>query len=350
MKKILLIAVIAILCITLAACTNPLASLREFFNKKAEVNEIPMEDEKEEEKTEDLSEVASKQPEDTIATVLYYKDYDNLLVPVMRYIPKGDLGVAKAAVKGIIYSPELMEDLKPTGLLPTLPQGTKINGAVIKEDGLAIIDFSQEFLNFDTKEGEALGVKALVYTLTEFPNINAVEIRVDGKNIDEMPYGTKIGGPLKRTEINLVKPENLSDKLSKVMVYYQKKGRGNYSYFVPLTKLVSGYTNSAEAALTELLEGPEVDVGLENPFPKGTNLLGVEVSDGIAFVNFSEEILDTGSPAEERAILKSIILTLKEFPAIKKVRIFVDGKTVENSNSIGSDEYIDVPVFVNFYE
>lgn len=350
MKKILLIAVIAILCITLAACTNPLASLREFFNKKAEVNEIPMEDEKEEEKTEDLSEVASKQPEDTIATVLYYKDYDNLLVPVMRYIPKGDLGIAKAAVKGIIYSPELMEDLKPTGLLPTLPQGTKINGAVIKEDGLAIIDFSQEFLNFDTKEGEALGVKALVYTLTEFPNINAVEIRVDGKTIDEMPYGTKIGGPLKRTEINLVKPENLSDKLSKVMVYYQKKGRGNYSYFVPLTKLVSGYTNSAEAALTELLEGPEVDVGLENPFPKGTNLLGVEVSDGIAFVNFSEEILDTGSPAEERAILKSIILTLKEFPAIKKVRIFVDGKTVENSNSIGSDEYIDVPVFVNFYE
>lgn len=350
MKKILLIAVIAILCITLAACTNPLASLREFFNKKAEVNEIPMEDEKEEEKTEDLSEVASKQPEDTIATVLYYKDYDNLLVPVMRYIPKGDLGVAKAAVKGIIYSPELMEDLKPTGLLPTLPQGTKINGAVIKEDGLAIIDFSQEFLNFDTKEGEALGVKALVYTLTEFPNINAVEIRVDGKTIDEMPYGTKIGGPLKRTEINLVKPENLGDKLSKVMVYYQKKGRGNYSYFVPLTKLVSGYTNSAEAALTELLEGPEVDVGLENPFPKGTNLLGVEVSDGIAFVNFSEEILDTGSPAEERAILKSIILTLKEFPAIKKVRIFVDGKTVENSNSIGSDEYIDVPVFVNFYE
>jgi len=350
LKKILLIAVIALLCISLAACTNPLVSLREFFNKKAEVNEMPMEDEKEEEKTEDLSEVASKQPEDTIATVLYYKDYDNLLVPVMRYIPKGDLGIAKAAVKGIIYSPELMEDLKPTGLLPTLPQGTKINGAVIKEDGLAIIDFSQEFLNFDTKEGEALGVKALVYTLTEFPNINAVEIRVDGKTIDEMPYGTKIGGPLKRTEINLVKPENLSDKLSKVMVYYQKKGRGNYSYFVPLTKLVSGYTNSAEAALTELLEGPEVDVGLENPFPKGTNLLGVEVSDGIAFVNFSEEILDTGSPAEERAILKSIILTLKEFPAIKKVRIFVDGKTVENSNSIGSDEYIDVPVFVNFYE
>jgi len=350
LKRKLLIAVIALLCISLAACTNPLVSLREFFNKKAEVNEMPMEDEKEEEKTEDLSEVASKQPEDTIATVLYYKDYDNLLVPVMRYIPKGDLGVAKAAVKGIIYSPELMEDLKPTGLLPTLPQGTKINGAVIKEDGLAIIDFSQEFLNFDTKEGEALGVKALVYTLTEFPNINAVEIRVDGKNIDEMPYGTKIGGPLKRTEINLVKPENLSDKLSKVMVYYQKKGRGNYSYFVPLTKLVSGYTNSAEAALTELLEGPEVNVGLENPFPKGTNLLGVEVNDGIAFVNFSEEILDTGSPAEERAILKSIILTLKEFPAIKKVRIFVEGKTVENSHSIGSDEYIDVPVFVNFYE
>ncbi|NLM43750.1 MAG: GerMN domain-containing protein [Clostridiales bacterium] len=348
MKRKFIIAVIVLFCMTLVACSNPLVSLREFFNKKTEVNEIPMEEEKEE--TEDLSEVSSKQPDDSIATVLYYKDYDNLLVPVMRYIPKGDLGLAKAAVKGIIYSPELMEDLKPTGLLPTLPQGTKINGAVIKDDGLAIIDFSQEFLNFDTREGEALGIKALVYTLTEFPNISKVQIRVDGKTVDEMPYGTKIGESLKRTEINLVKPEILNDKLSKVMVYYQKKGRGNYTYFVPLTKLVSGYTNSAEAALNELLEGPEAYGGLENPFPTGTNLLGVEVNDGIAFVNFSKEILNTGSPAEERAVLKSVILTLKEFPAIKKVRIFVDGKTLENSDSIGSDEYIDVPVFVNFYE
>lgn len=348
MRRKLYIILVVLLCITLTGCSNPLASLREFFNKKTAIDIKLPEDEIKE--TDDLSEVSSEQPENTRATVLYYKDAENLLVPVMRYIPKGDMGLAKAAIKGIIYSQELAEDIKPIGLSPTLPQGTKINGAVIKDDGLAILDMSKEFLSFGSAEGEEIGVKALVYTLTEFSNIKSVQIRIDGKQIDEMPFGTKIGGNLKRSEINLIKPEKLGDKLSKVMVYYQKKGTGRYSYFAPLTKLVSGYTNSAEAALNVLLEGPDPKTGLKNPFPVGTKLLGVEVNDGVAYVNFSEEILNVSTLAEERAIVKAVTLTLREFPAIKKVRLFVNGQTVENTESIGSNEYLDVPVFVNFYE
>lgn len=340
-----------ILCVMFfsTGCTNPLTSLREFFNKKtAVIDEEPAKDEIKEK--EDLSEVSKEQPENTRATVLYYKDGDNLLVPVMRYIPKGDMGLAKAAIKGMIYSQELVEDIKPTGLLPTLPQGTEIKGAVIKDDGLAIIDFSEDFLNFNSKEGEILGIKALVYAMTEFPNIKSVQIKVEGKLVEDMPFGTKIGEPIKRSEINLIKPEKMSDKMSKVMVYYQKKGSGYYSYFVPLTKLVTGYTNSAEAALNALIEGPAPNIGLRNPFPEGTKLLGIEVNNGVAFVNFSDEILSIASLAEERALVKAVTLTLGEFDTINKIRLFVEGQSIENTESIGADEYLDVPVFVNFYE
>lgn len=340
-----------ILCVMFfsTGCTNPLTSLREFFNKKtAVIDEEPAKDEVKEKV--DLSEVSKEQPENTRATVLYYKDGDNLLVPVMRYIPKGDMGLAKAAIKGMIYSQELVEDIKPTGLLPTLPQGTEIKGAVIKDDGLAIIDFSEDFLNFNSKEGEILGIKALVYAMTEFPNIKSVQIKVEGKVVEDMPFGTKIGEPIKRSEINLIKPEKMSDKMSKVMVYYQKKGSGYYSYFVPLTKLVTGYTNSAEAALNALIEGPAPNIGLRNPFPEGTKLLGVEVNNGVAFVNFSDEILSIASLAEERALVKAVTLTLGEFDTINKIRLFVEGQSIENTESIGADEYLDVPVFVNFYE
>lgn len=330
-------------------CTNPLAALRDFFNKKtAIINEEPVMDEVAEK--EDLSNVTKEMPDGTRATVLYYKDGDNLLVPVMRYIPKGDMGIAKAAIKGMIYSPELSENIKPTGLYPTLPQGTVIIGATIKEDGLAIVDFNENFLNFDSVEGEALGIKALVYTLTEFPNIESVQVKIEGKEIEEMPYGTKIGNSIKRSEINLIKPDKMDDKMSKVMVYYQKKGSGYYSYYVPLTKLVSGYTNSAEAALYALLEGPGSDLGLRNPFPDGTKILGVEVNDGVAFVNFSEEILNMTSMSEERALTKAVTLTLGELESISKVRLFVNGNTIENTESIGSKDYLDIPVFVNFYE
>ncbi len=351
MKSKSLLLLVAVLCAVMlfTGCTNPLSSLRDFFNKKtAIVDEEPVMDEMAE--REDLNNVTKEMPDGTRATVLYYKDGENLLVPVMRYIPKGDMGIAKAAVKGMIYSTELSENIKPIGLYPTLPLGTEILGATIKEDGLAIIDFNENITDFDSEEGEALGIKALVYTLTEFSNIKSVQIKIDGKEIEEMPHGTKIGSPLKRTEINLIKPEKMDDKMSKVMVYYQKKGSGYYSYFVPLTKLVSGYTNSAEAALSTLLEGPGCDLGLRNPFPDGTKILGVEVNDGVAFANFSEEILNLTSMAEERALTKAITLTLGELESISKVRLFVDGHTVENTESIGSKEYLDIPVFVNFYE
>ncbi|MDD4504029.1 MAG: GerMN domain-containing protein [Clostridiaceae bacterium] len=348
-KLILLLALLIFCTLILTSCNNPLTSLWDFFNKKAD----PIEDNKEQvqEETQSMSEISTSQPENSRATVLYYKDNENFLIPVMRYIPKEDLGVAKTAISALIYSPEKAQDINTAGLTPTLPMGTKINGAVIKEDGVAILDFSKEFLNFSSDKAEELGIKAIVYTLTEFPNIKSVEIRVEGQKIEEMPKGTEVGSGLKRTEINLHTIENLGEKLSKVVVYYHKKGSGTYSYFVPVTKVVSGFENRAEAAISALLEGPIDGSSLKSPFPEGTQLLGVQVNDGMAYVNFSEQILaKQGDKAAENAMIKAVTLTLKEFPEVSKAKIFVNGKIVENTDGVGADNYLNVPVFVNFYE
>lgn len=340
-----------LLCCTLilAGCSNPLTALRDFFDKKPDT--IDNNEEQVKEEAPSMTELSSAQPENSRATVLYYKDNENFLVPVMRYIPKGDLGIAKTALTALIYSPEKAQDLSATGLTPTLPMGTKINGAVIKESGLAIIDFSKEFLNFSSEKAEELGIKAVVYTLTEFPNIKSVEIRVDGKAVTDMPQGTKLESGLKRTEINLQPVENPGEKLSKVVVYYHKQGSGEYSYYVPVTKLVTGFENSAEAAINSLLEGPTDGSSLSSPFPDGTQLLGVQVDGGTAYVNFSEQILaKQGNKAAESSMIKAVTLTLKEFPEISKAKIFVNGKIIENSDGLGADNYLDVPAFVNFYE
>lgn len=349
-RKLVLVLTLLFCCtLVLASCSNPLTSLRDFFDKDTE--RIDANKELMQEETQSLSDINASQPENSRATVLYYKDDENFLVPVMRYIPKGDLGIAKTALSALIYSPEKAQDLSAAGLTPTLPMGTKINGMAIKESGLAIVDFSKEFLNFSSAKAEELGIKATVYTLTEFPNIKSVEIRVDGKAVEEMPQGTKLESGIKRTEINLQAVENPGEKLSKVVVYYHKKGSGAYSYFVPVTKVVSGFENSAEAAISALLEGPVDGSSLINAFPEGTQLLGVQVSDGMAYVNFSEQILaKQGDKAAENTMKKAITLTLKEFPEISKTKIFVNGKIVESTDGIGADNYLDVPVFVNFYE
>ncbi len=347
-KNIIFVALVLCCTIILSSCSNPLASLRDFFNKDTKVAEEQIEEPAEE--LPSLSEVSAEQPANTRPTVLYYKDWDNLLVPVMRYIPK-DMGIAKSAVNALIYSVENAADLQPTGLLPSLPMGTKINGAVIKEDGLAIIDFSKEFLTFTTAQAEETGVKAVTYTLTEFENISAVQIRIEGKLLEQLPLGTKLTAEMKRDEINLQASENSGDKLSKVMVYYQKEGQGDYSYFVPVTKLVSGFENRVEAALTSLIEKPVAESGLISPFPEGTKLLGVQVSDKIAYINFSEELLSNkDDKVSERAMIKAVTLTLKEFNVISKAKLFVNGKALENISTADANGCLDVPVFANFYE
>lgn len=352
MSKKYAIFIVLLLCSTLvlSSCSNTLTSFREFFNKDSEATADNLLMDEPVEILPSLSEVSSVQPENTRATIMYYKDHDDMLVPVMRYIPKQDLGIAKAAVNGLVYSIESAEELKSSGLKPSLPMGSKINGAVIKDDGLAIIDFSEEFLTFSSKKAEEIGIKAVIYTLTEFPNISSVQIRVNSRQINEMPLGTALSEKMERSDINLQASENSDDNVSKVMVYYQKKGQGEYSYYVPVTKTISGYTNSVEAALNALLQSPNYESGMISPFPQGTELLGVQVKHGVAYINFSQDII---AKNEDRIavndMIKSITLTLKDFSVISKAKLFVDGKSLDYTDGIGADEYLDVPVFVNFY-
>jgi hypothetical protein len=111
MKKRYAIFLALLLCCTivLTSCSNPLASIREFFNKGTETAEGTDSAANEQ---QSLSEAMAVQPENARPTVMYYKDSDNLLVPVMRYVPKNELGIAKATLSALIYSPEKETDLK----------------------------------------------------------------------------------------------------------------------------------------------------------------------------------------------------------------------------------------------
>lgn len=86
----------------------------------------------------------------------------------------------------------------------------------------------------------------------------------------------------------------------------------------------------------ELLKGPQ-DPLLRKTLPPEAKLLSLEVANGIAYVNFSKEVQTKhwgGSTGESMSILSLVhSLTLMEpltsSSAIQKVKILVEGKTVE---------------------
>lgn len=86
-------------------------------------------------------------------------------------------------------------------LLSLIPEGTEIMGARI-EAGIAYLDFNEQF-RFNTLgiEGYRSQIEQIVYTATEFSNVQKVQFLIEGQQVDYLGgEGFWVGGPLGRED------------------------------------------------------------------------------------------------------------------------------------------------------
>lgn len=88
------------------------------------------------------------------------------------------------------------------------------------------------------------------------------------------------------------------------------------------------YTPKKVLKLLIMKEGAPPNSGPYEPFlPSQTKILGVEVKDGLATVNFTRDVLNVeGSEKMQRYAVFAIVKTLTEFPKIKQVKFQVEGR------------------------
>ncbi len=334
-KKVIIIVLIVALGLSLYGC-GAIETMKGLISKEEPDVEIIRSDEEEFGLAEDSN---------LRDTVLYYQNENGYLVPVKRQIPWEE-GIAKAALRNMLDSPIIREDIGIIGLKPIIPTGTEILGMSIdQERGTCKVDFSSHVMDCQTKKEEENLVKGIVYTLTEFPNIQEVQIMVDGKVVSEMRYGTNIQKPLKREDINVV--DSSTSGNSKVIVYYKGTSNGEYEYYVPVTIPTSAPSANVLTALEELFKGAPELSGLYSDIPDGIALQGVEVNDGIAYVDVQledEDIISDQVTFDNMS--KNIGLTLNQFSDISYVEILIDGQTIEEAglDLLNQDT---VPVFAN---
>ena len=111
-----------------------------------------------------------------------------------------------------------------------------------------------------------------------------------------------------------------------VAVYYLKITDQD-EYLVREVHKLPDNKNILEAALQELVTGKPLTPGAYKVLPPQTKILGVNVEDGLATVNFSRQVLaaNVGSKGEALGI-QSIVNTLTEFSEIQRVSFLVEGK------------------------
>lgn len=335
-KKLLILAIVLVLALGLFGC-KAIDTMKDLITSEEPEIEIIRSDE-----DENFLDDASLRN-----TVLYYQNENGYLVPVKRKVPWEE-GIAKAALKNIMDTPTIREDISSIGLKPIIPAGTEIIGMSInQETGLCKVDFNNQILNCQSQKDEENMVKGIVYTLTEFPNIKEVQFMVDGKIVPELKYGTKVQKPLAREDINVV--EDLGTGKSKVVVYYKGTSNGEYEYYVPVTVPTSAPNANVLTSLEVLFEGAPALSGLYTDIPEGVDLQGVEIYNGVAYVDVIThdfEILEDQTVFNN--MTKNIGLTLKEFPEIEYVEILFDGKTIEEAG-LDLEAQEAVPVFANEY-
>ncbi len=276
-------------------------------------------------------------------SVMYYENDTGYLVPIKRDVAWEE-GIGKAVLKNMVDSVAIREEIGKIGFKPVIPKETEILGMTVDEDTkVCKVDFSSHILNYDSKTQERNIIKAIVYTLTEFPNIDEVQITVDGKILDELKHGTRIDLPLKREDINLVETSEVMEEggYSKILVYYKGTNQEKYDYYVPITIPVSSPDISPEFVVRRLFEkAPEGLEGLYTDIPNGVEFKSAKVDKGTIVLELDlneEELLANQDVIDKMS--KNIGLTLNQFDDIEKIKLSVKGKMLQDT----------VPAFANEY-
>jgi len=278
---------------------------------------------------------------------VYYQDDDGCIIPMTRWI-QPQLGIARAAVSLAIDSPVAREETAYYGVYPILPEGTEILGIDIK-NGVAVIDFNRNLLNYGTAYSERNIVAAVVYTLTEFDTIEKVKILINGYTPGLLKYGTDLSEPIGREDLminaNLSKLPAGKEKLD---IYYLKKANDSFTYPVPVSVTIEGrQTDSLPGMLITKMLAYKPEGGIYSEVPEGAYLNASYVRNGVLTLDFNGKFLSYQGTAREEAILKQLAYTLRQCGGITKVNIMIDGRSVDLPGGTNVSAGLAIPVTIN---
>jgi germination protein M len=101
--------------------------------------------------------------------------------------------------------------------------------------------------------------------------------------------------------------------------------RGGQIWLAQELRTVPDDQRVPQAVVEQVLAGPRVK-SLFTPFPAGTRVRSVTVSDHVATANFDAQVLTASVGAETEAYgIQSLVYTLTDLPEIQKVRFTVEG-------------------------
>ena len=119
------------------------------------------------------------------------------LVPARRTAPPGGTSARlESALRALLAGPT--PDEQHQGIRSEIPEGTALRGVQIRR-GVASVDLSSAFAQGGGSNSMLARVWQVVYTATDVGGVSAVQITLDGRQVQALGgEGVAIGAPLRR--------------------------------------------------------------------------------------------------------------------------------------------------------
>lgn len=318
-------AIILLMSIFLAGCG--LFGTKDKENIDPPNNEVTHFNEGEDVEASPDAEMAGEESDDTVMRDIYLIDKNGLVVAQSLPLPKTE-SVARQALEYLVSDGPVTSVL-PNGFRTVLPAGTEVEVHI--DNGMAYVDFSEEFTGYNASDEKKI-LQSITWTLTQFDSINAVELRVNGYPLTEMPVdGTPISpdGLTRADGINTEFNSDVADitNTRPVTVYYLTQGTDDF-YYVPVTRRVTNTEkDNIVAVIKELSEGSIMQTALISALNDGVALMEEpKIEEGNVTLNFNEAILgNSENKVISNEALQSLVLSLTEQSDIDSVSIMVNG-------------------------
>lgn len=198
--------------------------------------------------------------------------------------------------------------------------------AVSLDDDVAVVNVSEDYE--DMKHGaELLCRGAIVWTLTSLEDVKFVEITVNGAPL--METADKEVGKMNRDDIvidGVISPEP-SNSVT-VTLYFANEDSSGLSAEKRQVAAVPGQLE--KAVVEQLIAGP-AEKGHYATIPSETKIRSVTTSDGICYVDLSNEFITkhSGGSTGEMLTIYSIVNSLTELENVQKVQFLIEGEKRE---------------------
>ena len=174
---------------------------------------------------------------------------------------------------------------------------------------------------------------ALVRTLAQIEKVDYVLFLVDNNNLKD-----SAGNDISRMSTSMFVDVTDTDSLKRVNITLYFTDKTGKKLIECDREVVCNSTVSSERlVLSQLIEGP-VEDGLYPTLSKDLDIISINLSDGICYVNFDSKYINSSLNVSSEISVYSIVNTLTELSTVNKVQILVDGKTVSD---LGYTEPLD---------